>query len=83
MTDNDPFGRDFNREGGQPWFGPKRFGLGYGPRTWQGYLLVALCLLILAIVAAITGGHSPLMVLGVIPFVIVAVVARVQGRRWR
>jgi len=21
----------------QPWFGPKRFGWGIGPRTWQGW----------------------------------------------
>lgn len=81
MSDNDPFGRSFNRRGGQPWFGPRRFGFGYRPQTWQGYLLVALCVLVIAIVAAITGGHSPLMVFAVIPFAIVAAVARVQGRR--
>jgi hypothetical protein len=81
MTDDDPFSRNSSRQGRQPWFGPKRFGLGYGPRTWQGYLLVALCVLVLAIVAAITGGHSPLMVFAFIPFAIVAVIARVQGRR--
>ena len=23
-----------------PWFGRKRFGIGAGPRTWQGYLVV-------------------------------------------
>ncbi|WP_426699739.1 hypothetical protein ACPPVV_09920 [Rhodanobacter sp. Col0626] len=22
------------------WFGPKRFGIGYGPRTWQGWVTV-------------------------------------------
>ena len=25
-----------------PWFGPKRVGAGWGPRTWQGWLIVAL-----------------------------------------
>lgn len=25
-----------------PWFGPKKFGIGVGPRTWQRYLLCAL-----------------------------------------
>lgn len=25
-----------------PWFGPKRVGVGWGPRTWQGWLIVAL-----------------------------------------
>ncbi|GGE72292.1 hypothetical protein [Niveispirillum cyanobacteriorum] len=23
------------------WFGPKQFGIGYGPRSWQGWLLTA------------------------------------------
>ncbi len=80
MTDNDPFGPVSGRQG-KPWFGPKQFGFGYGPRTWQGYLLVALSILPLIVIAAITGGHSPLMAIGVIPPAILGVVARVQGRR--
>jgi hypothetical protein len=80
MTDNDPFGPGDGR-GRQPWFGPKRFGYGYGPRTWQGYLLVAVSLIPLVIMAAVTGGHSQIMVLGVIPPAIVGVIARIQGRR--
>ncbi len=23
------------------WFGPKQFGIGYGPRSWEGWLLTA------------------------------------------
>ena len=80
MRDDYPFGPDRGRRT-RPWFGPKRFGLGYGPRTWQGYLLVLLSLVPLAVIAAIAGGHSSIMVFGVIPPVIVAVIARVQGRR--
>jgi hypothetical protein len=80
MRDDYPFGPDRVRRP-QPWFGPKRFGLGYGPRTWQGYVLVLLSLVPLAIMAAITGGHSSVMALGAIPPVIVAVIARIQGRR--
>lgn len=80
MTDDDPFGPRPER-GRQPWFGPKRFGYGYGPRTWQGYLLVLVSLIPLVIMAAITGGHSPIMVLGVIPPAAVGVFARIQGRR--
>lgn len=81
MTRNDyPFGPDRGRRT-QPWFGPKRFGLGYGPRTWQGYLLVLVSLVPLIIMAAVTGGHSSIMVLGVIPPAIVGVIARIQGRR--
>ena len=33
----------------RPWFGPKRFGYGISPQTWQGWLIVA------AFVAAVTG----------------------------
>jgi hypothetical protein len=29
----------------QPWFGQKRFGYGFGPRTWQGYLVTAVLVL--------------------------------------
>ena len=25
----------------KPWFGPKRFGWGVGPRSWQGWLVTA------------------------------------------
>jgi hypothetical protein len=25
----------------QPWFGPKRLGFGIGPRSWQGWCLIA------------------------------------------
>jgi hypothetical protein len=48
--------------GRQPWFGPKRFGFGYGPQTWQGVLVTAVLVLFVAGTAAVTGGHTPLMV---------------------
>jgi hypothetical protein len=80
MTDEDPFGSGPG-QGRQPWFGPRRYGYGYVPRTWQGYLLTALCVLFIIILAAIFGGHSPVMALGLIPVIIVFAVARVQGRR--
>ena len=46
----------------RPWFGPKRFGFGYGPQTWQGVLVTVVLVLLVAGTAAATGGHSPLMV---------------------
>jgi len=33
----------------RPWFGPKRFGYGISPKTWQGWLIVAV------FVAVVTG----------------------------
>ena len=80
MRDDTPFGPDGGRRR-QPWFGPKRFGYGYGPRTWQGYLLVLVSLVPLIVLAAVTGGHSSVMVFGIIPPAILGVYARVQGRR--
>ncbi|MBE1159913.1 hypothetical protein [Dyella acidiphila] len=29
------------------WFGPKRIGWGYGPRSWQGWLTVAIYALLM------------------------------------
>jgi hypothetical protein len=62
--------------GRRPWFGPKRFGVGYGPQTWQGVLVTAVLVLFVAGTAALTGGHSPLMVVAVavavlVPFIII------------
>jgi len=33
----------------RPWFGPKRIGYGISPKTWQGWLILAV------FVAAVTG----------------------------
>jgi hypothetical protein len=81
MTNIDPFGPDPGTPGKRPWFGPKTVGFGYGPRTWQGYLLVAVGVIPIIIVASITGGHSPLMAIAIIPAVLVGIFARFQGRR--
>jgi hypothetical protein len=70
MTDYDP-----STSGGpparQPWFGPKRMGYGYGPRTWQGWLVTAI-LVGLAIAVSTLAKHDPaLVVVGVAPLVVV------------
>lgn len=72
---------DVNGGGKRPWFGPKRFGYGYRPQTWQGLLVTGLCVAFIAIMAAITGGHSPWMILAIIPVVLVALAARSMGGR--
>ena len=65
----------------QPWFGPKRFGFGYGPRTWQGVLVTVVLVLFVAITAAITGGHSPLMVVPVaVAIAVPLIIIRIQRR---
>ena len=72
----DPWPRDR-----RPWFGPKRFGFGYGPQTWQGFVVSAVLLLFVVGTAAVTGGHSPLMVVPVAAAILVPlIIIQVQRR---
>ena len=32
----------------QPWFGPKRIGFGLSPKTWQGWLILAIFIAVVA-----------------------------------
>jgi|GEM_PF-480041 len=34
----------------QAWFGPKRVGYGYSPRTWQGWLIIIVFIIIVILV---------------------------------
>ena len=38
----------------EPWFGRKRFGIGVGPRTWQGALVVLAIVAVLAVIRYLT-----------------------------
>ena len=73
MPDYDPLGRNK-----QPWFGPKRFGYGYGPRTWPAWLLVAVSVAGTIIVATAT--HSPLAPLVMVPVVVIAIISGARSR---
>lgn len=42
----------------RPWFGPKRFGYGLAPRTWQGYLITAAGVLAIVLISALARGRS-------------------------
>ena len=81
MTDNDPFGPNAGRQGGQPWFGPRRFGNGYGPRTWQGYLVTAILVLYVILIATLTKGHMPGMLFAIIPAIAVPFIIMAIQRR--
>jgi hypothetical protein len=37
----------------RPWFGPKRVGYGLRPQTWQGWLIVALFVVAVIVVATL------------------------------
>ncbi|MGD0083076.1 MAG: hypothetical protein ABSD78_07750 [Acidimicrobiales bacterium] len=35
----------------RPWFGPKRVGYGFRPQTWQGWLIVAVFVVAVVVIA--------------------------------
>jgi len=63
--------------GRRPWYGPRRFGYGYGPRTWQGYLVTALSVVAVIIAASVARGtpwfYGVLIVVVAVHLVIIAV----------
>ncbi|HTZ94025.1 MAG TPA: hypothetical protein VMB74_16660 [Streptosporangiaceae bacterium] len=63
--------------GKQPWFGPKRFGWGYGPRTWQGFLVTALSVVAVVIAATVAKGspwfYAVLIAVVAVHLVIIAI----------
>ena len=75
-------GPGFN--GTRPWFGPKRFGYGYRPQTWQGWLLLAVLVAVL-ITAASVAPRSPFFFCALVALIVVplAVIAVQRPRRPR
>jgi hypothetical protein len=66
------------------WFGPKTLGVGYGPRTWQGYLVTAGVALGAILVATVAKGHhhhSSLILLAIIPVIAIPLIIRMFQRR--
>jgi hypothetical protein len=41
----------------EPWFGPKRIGYGWGPRTWQGYVVVLVCAVVFGVAVRYFAHH--------------------------
>jgi hypothetical protein len=75
------FRTDFDAPVKRPWFGPKRFGYGYAPRTWQGYLIMAGLLAVVLVLGALAKeGRFP-AALVVVPGILVAVGIRLFQRR--
>jgi hypothetical protein len=66
------------------WFGPKAFGVGYSPRTWQGYLVTAGVALLAILIGTVAKGHhhhSSLIWLAVIPVIAIPWIIRMIQRR--
>ena len=65
----------------QPWFGAKRFGYGFGPRTWQGYLVTAILAVFAVTVGTLVKGRMPDMLFVIIPVIAVPLIIRsIQSR---
>jgi hypothetical protein len=65
----------------QPWFGQKRFGYGFGPRTWQGYLVTAILAVFAVVVATVTKGRMPDLLFAIIPVIVIPFIIRwIQSR---
>ena len=41
----------------KPWFRPKRYGWGYSPQTWQGWVIVVAAVAALIVVVRVVRGH--------------------------
>jgi hypothetical protein len=69
-------------DGGRPpWFGRKRLGWGWSPRTWQGYLLTSVLLVVIvAITAGTRSGWVPYLAAAV-PLALWAITAAARRRR--
>lgn len=68
-----------------PWFGPKRFGWGWGARTWQGFLIIVLLLLSVFFTAGIVS--SPLRIFlivleSLVYFTVVLLTGTKTGPKW-
>jgi hypothetical protein len=65
----------------RPWFGRKPYGYGYGPRTWQGWLVLLVLVIYAMAMAAISGGDGTIVAAGIIPVIVIPVIIMaIQGR---
>ena len=80
MSGNDPFG-GFGAQHKRPWFGRKPHGYGYGPRTWQGWLVMAVLIVFACAVAGASRGQGALIALAVAPLVAVPLLIMWRQRR--
>jgi peptidoglycan/LPS O-acetylase OafA/YrhL len=80
--DQDPLGDQL--QGKRAWFGPKLYGgIGYGPRTWQGYLVTLLLAAFVVVTATVTKGHHPsLILLAVVPVIAIPLIIMLIQRRY-
>ncbi|HSZ48121.1 MAG TPA: hypothetical protein VK823_22470 [Streptosporangiaceae bacterium] len=75
MSDYDQF------DGRKPWFGRSRACLSFGPRTWEGWVVLAVLMVFALTVALVSGQSNAVVVGGLVPLVVVPfVIAWIQRR---
>jgi hypothetical protein len=79
--DDDQFRTGFDAPDKRPWFGPKRFGYGYAPKTWQGYLIVAAGVVAVVVLSTLAKSHH--FPAGLIAVPVILVVLAVRLHNWR
>jgi hypothetical protein len=67
--------------GRQPWFGRKRVGWGWSPRTWQGYLITTVLLVAIEAIFVGTRAGWTVYLVAAIPLAVFAVKAAARRRR--
>jgi len=80
MTDHDPFA-GYGGDRKRPWFGRGPFGYGWGPRTWQGWLVTAALVVVAFWVASVSNGDARIAALGLVPLVAVPLLIAWLQRR--
>jgi hypothetical protein len=65
----------------RPWFGPKRFGVGYRPQTWQGYTVAGGLVVLATVLVKTAHGPSARFLAVAIPLAVVVVIRVLAGRR--
>ena len=78
--DNGASPEQYDVPGRRPWFGPRRFGYGYAPQTWQGYLISAAAIVATVLLGTLTKRGS-LHFLAAAPIIVLLVVIAVSRRR--
>jgi hypothetical protein len=74
------------RQPGRPWFGPKAFGYGLRPQSWQGWLITAGTVAIAAVIGFTTKGHhsdspTPWAIIAIAAALVIRVVFMTRRRR--
>jgi hypothetical protein len=68
---------DSGFNGRRPWYGPRRYGFGYGPQTWQGFLVSALSVAAVIVAGTLAKGtpwfYAVIIVVVAVHLVIIAV----------